>query len=141
MPPLLMGIDKWLELLLTGPRSVRRELLEKCSDYAIRRIQALRAVGVDLIAYTNPVASATFISAKQFHELAAEWVARDWQAGGPAGLVSSNGGARLNPTLKAIEAATGAQAFSICTMDDIAEARQKLNGEIGGAHVCTPVTQ
>ncbi len=75
LPALLMGIDRWLELLLTGPESLRKELLLKCSEYCVRMIQALREAGVHGVSYSNPVASADIITPSQFEEMALEGMA------------------------------------------------------------------
>jgi len=35
MPALLMGMDKWMELLMTGPEDLKQRLLEICSEFFI----------------------------------------------------------------------------------------------------------
>lgn len=123
LPAILMGIDRWLELLLTGPESLRKELLEKCSDFCIRLIQALRKAGVDGVSYSNPVGSADFFSVKQFKDLSLEWIVRDIQAVGPEGITYFNGGGRINPMLDTIIEHTGIVTYYINPLDDVAQAK------------------
>jgi len=123
MPAILMGIDKWLELLLTGPESLRKELLLKCSEFFIRMTQALRKAGVHGVSYSNPVASADFITVSQFKELALEWIIRDIRGVGPEGITYFNGGGRINPMLNLIIENTGIQTYYINPKDNVAEAK------------------
>lgn len=129
LPPMLMGMDKWLQLLLTGPKSLCRELLEKCSDFCIRHIRALREAGIDMIAYSNPVASATFLTLPQFRELALPWIRRDFEAVGTEGMVYFNGGGVINTQIELILEQTGVGAFYINPLDDIAEAKRIVGGK------------
>lgn len=129
MPPILMGMDKWLELLLTGSERYRKMLLEKCSDFCIMKMRALFKAGVDMIAYSNPVATASFINMKQFESMALEWIKRDINTLGPEGIVYFNGGGLLNPMIKRIQEQTHAGAFYIHPMDDIAQAKEIVAGQ------------
>jgi hypothetical protein len=49
-----MGAEKWLELLICGPFSLRDELLRKCSLFVQRHIQACRQAGAQLCVYAAP---------------------------------------------------------------------------------------
>ncbi|MDU0461048.1 MAG: uroporphyrinogen decarboxylase family protein [Geobacteraceae bacterium] len=129
LPPMLMGMDKWLQLLLTGPKSLCRELLEKCSDFCISHIRALRKAGIDMIAYSNPVASATFLTLPQFRDLALPWIQRDFDAVGTEGLVYFNGGGVINSQIGLILEQTGIGAFYINPLDDVTEAKRIVNGK------------
>lgn len=129
LPPMLMGMDKWLQLLLTGPRSLCRELLEKCSDFCIRHIRALRQAGVDMIAYSNPVASATFLTLPQFRELALPWIRREFEAVGTEGMVYFNGGGAITSQIGLIREQTGVGAFYLNPLDDIVEAKRIVDGK------------
>jgi len=128
-PALLMGIDRWLALLTGGPESLRRELLQKCSEFCIREIQALRKAGVDMVSYSNPVASADFITLSQFKDLALEWIIRDIEAVGPEGITYFNGGGRINPMLAPIIENTGIPAYYINPLDDVAEAKRIIGNK------------
>ncbi|WP_027362644.1 uroporphyrinogen decarboxylase family protein [Desulfospira joergensenii] len=128
MPPILMGMDGWLDLMLTGPEKTRKLLLKKCSDFCIMKMKALFQAGVDMIAYSNPVATASFISLAQFEAMALEWIKRDINALGPRGIVYFNGGGLLNPMIKPILEHTGAGVFYIHPMDDIVQAKEIVAG-------------
>jgi len=130
LPAILMGIDKWLDLLLNGPVSLRQELLHKCSDFCTRLIEALRKAGADSVAYSNPVGSADFFTLQQFRELSLEWVVKDMATVGPQGITYFNGGGRINPMIPDILEHTEIGAYYIHPMDDIAEAKQ-IVGERG----------
>lgn len=130
LPAVLMGIDKWLDLLLNGPASLRKELLEKCSDFCIRLIRALRDAGADGVSYSNPVGSADFISLDQFKELSLEWIIRDIRSAGPEGITYFNGGGRINPMLESVIEHTGILVYYINPLDDIIEAK-KIIGDRG----------
>lgn len=124
LPAILMGIDAWMNLLLNGPESLRRELLEKCSDFCTRLIMALRAAGADGVSYSNPVGSADFFTLEQFRTICLEWVVRDIEAVGPEGITYFNGGGRINPMLDDIITHTGITVYYINPFDDVAEAKQ-----------------
>jgi len=128
LPAILMGIDKWLTLFLTGPEIIRNELLEKCSDFCRKMIRALRDAGIDMISYANPVATASFITAEQFKELALEWVMKDINEVGPQGIVYFNGGGKLNPMIDTILENTNIGAYYISPQDDLSEAKQIIKG-------------
>lgn len=123
LPAILMGIDKWLDLLLNGPESLRKELLEKCSNFCIRLINALREVGADGVSYSNPVGSADFFNIDQFKELSLEWIIRDIKTAGPDGITYFNGGGRINPMLDSLIEHTGILTYYINPLDDVAEAK------------------
>ncbi|HEY3489280.1 MAG TPA: uroporphyrinogen decarboxylase family protein [Candidatus Deferrimicrobiaceae bacterium] len=129
LPSILMGMDHWMRLLLTGPVSLREELLSKCSDFCTRQVRALREAGADFVAYTNPVASADFLTPRLFRELALPTICRDIEAVGPAGIVYFCGGGRILPTIAPIREATGLDAFYLNPFDDVAEAKRLLAGQ------------
>lgn len=129
LPALLMGISGWMELFLCGDPKLRAMLLEKCSLFCSRQIQALREAGADLIVYTNSVATANFISLTQFKTLALPTIISDLQSAGAGGIVYFNGGGRINPHLSTLVEQTGLRAFYINPFDDIAEAKAALGGQ------------
>lgn len=126
LPAILMGIGPWLDLLLNGPESLRRELLGKCSDFCTALVRAYREAGVDGVSYSNPVASADFLTMTQFEELALEWIERDLSRVGPEGITYFNGGGRINPMIEPILERTGVSVFYINPRDDIAEAKRVI---------------
>lgn len=130
LPAILMGIDKWLDLLINGPKSLRKELLQKCSDFCIKLIKALRATGADGVSYSNAVGSADFFSLEQFKDLSLEWIVRDIDAVGPEGITYFNGGGRINPMIDTIIKHTGITTYYINPLDDTAQAK-KIIGDRG----------
>ena len=128
LPAMLMGIEGWISLFLSGDPVRREQLLAKCSLFCSRQIAALREAGADLIVYVNPVASANFLTLPRFRERALPWIARDMGPAGPAGVVYFNGGGRINPMLDDIASATGIGAYYLNPYDDIVEAKQMLAG-------------
>ncbi|MDC7234037.1 MAG: uroporphyrinogen decarboxylase family protein [Spirochaetales bacterium] len=130
MPAILMGIEKWMELLFTPQAGEAVNLLyEKCSQFVNLRCQALLEAGVDMIIYNNPLASAAFITADEFKKKALPWIHKDVQTTGTAGMVYFNGGGEINPMLPALVEHSGFGAFYINPMDDIREAKQIVNGK------------
>ncbi len=123
LPSVLIGMDKWLEMLHLGPVPRRDQLLEKCSDFCIRHTRALREAGVDLIPYTNPLGSADFIDGEFFRETALPWIKKDIEGMGTDGIVYFGGGARLNPNIDSLIRHTGISVYYTNPMDDPAEAK------------------
>ena len=62
LPAILLGMEKWMELLLCGPAELRDELLTKCSDFFRSEIAPYREAGADVLLYSNPFGSADFLS-------------------------------------------------------------------------------
>lgn len=129
LPALLMGISGWMELFLCGDPLLRSLLLEKCSLFCRRQIQALREAGADLIVYTNSVATANFITLTQFRNLALPAILSDLQAAGTEDVVYFSGGGRINPHLSILLEQTGLRAFYINPFDNISEAKAALAGQ------------
>jgi uroporphyrinogen decarboxylase len=52
LPAILMGMDKWMELLMSKKGELvelREELLRKCSDFFQKEIAAYRAAGANVL--------------------------------------------------------------------------------------------
>jgi uroporphyrinogen decarboxylase len=94
LPAMLMGMEKWMELLLSGPEDVRDELLRKCSDFCRQELAAYREGGANVLVYSTPFGSTELIGKKRFRELSLPWMRRDLEPGGTAGVVYYCGGAR-----------------------------------------------
>ncbi|TWJ18980.1 uroporphyrinogen decarboxylase family protein [Geobacter argillaceus] len=128
LPPILIGMDRWLNLLFNGPAALCRELLEKCSLFCRRYLAALRSAGADLITYVNPVASATFLSDRQFSELALPWVQRDFADGRTGDIVYFNGGGRIGPQIARLADTFPFAAYYLSPQDDIHRAKADVAG-------------
>ncbi|MDD2725218.1 MAG: hypothetical protein PHH59_14515 [Methylovulum sp.] len=59
-------MEKWLELLMLGPADVRDLLLEKCSDFFRKEIEAYRQAEADVLVYADPYGSTDTIPMKLF---------------------------------------------------------------------------
>jgi uroporphyrinogen decarboxylase len=123
LPALLMGMEKWLELLLTGPADLRDELLRKCSDFCRREIAAYRAAGANVLVYSTPFGSTSFVGMKRFREMILPWMKRDLADNGPANIVYYCGMAPFNDVIEPVLAELGIGSYYISPMADLAEAK------------------
>lgn len=128
LPAILIGMEKWYELMLLGPFELRDQLLEKCVLFNKKLVAFLRKAGIEMIAYGNPLSSPEFITNQQFKELCLPWIKKDIEAFGTDGIVYFNGGGPINPTLNDVIKETGLGAFYIHPDDDIKEAKSIING-------------
>ena len=128
LPAILMGMEKWLELLICGPADARDALLAKCSLFFQREIAALRAAGADIFVYSNPYGSTDIIPLKLFEELSLPWMERDLAPGGVDGVVYYCGGARMNMVISSVIDRLKLKTFYLSPMDSIAEAKELVAG-------------
>ena len=128
LPAILMGMEKWLELLLTGPADVRDILLAKCSDFFRKEITAYRNAGADIFVYSNPFGSTDFLPTKLFAELSLPWMERDLKPVGTQGVVYYCGGARLNPVIDRVLNRLEISAYYLSPMDDISQGKKIIAG-------------
>jgi len=128
LPALLMGMEKWIELLFLGPPDVRDRLLEKCHTFFTREVAAFRNAGADVIVYSNPFGSTDFVPMRFFTERSLPWIERDIRAIGAAGVVYYCGMARFNNVINAVFERTGIGVYYISPLDDLAEANRILAG-------------
>lgn len=128
LPAILMGMDKWMELLLLGPASVRDELLEKCHQFFVQEMLAMRASGADVLVYSNPFGSTDIVPMKFFRERSLPWIERDIQAVGPQGLVYYCGMAAFKPVIDTVLRRTGIGVYYLSPFDDIRESKAIIAG-------------
>lgn len=124
LPAILLGMERWMELLLCGPASLRDELLGKCSDFCRVELAAYREAGADVVLYSNPFGSADFLPWRLIQELALPWMERDLAPGGVEGIVYYCGSSRLNAVMTEVLARTGITSYYLSPLDDLAEARR-----------------
>ena len=124
LPAILLGMEKWMELLLGGPALLREELLAKCSDFCRVEIAAYREAGADVILYSNPFGSADFLPVRLIGERSHPWMERDLAPGGVEGIVYYCGSSRINTVLPDVLARTGIGTYYLSPLDDVAEARR-----------------
>jgi len=128
LPAILMGMEKWMQLLMMGPHDLRDELLTKCSDFFRKQVAAYRAAGADVLVYSNPFGSTDFIPRKFFNELSLPWMERDLGPGGTSGIVYYCGSARFNNVIDAVIRRLGIGVFYLSPMDDIAAGKRLIAG-------------
>lgn len=128
LPAILLGMERWMELLLCGPAALRDELLAKCSDFFRKEIAAYREAGADVLLYSNPFGSTDLLPMRLIEELSLPWMERDLAPGGVEGVVFYCGSSRLNAVIPEVLARTGISAYYLSPLDDIGEAR-RLVGE------------
>jgi len=126
LPILLMGMEKWMELVLSGPADIRDELMRKCSDFCQQEIKALRQGGAHVILYATSFGSPYFIPKKMISDWAMPWMQQDLKEGG-GGIVYYCGGA---PMLAAVDQAIeqlGVGVYYISPLDDLSKAKDIIN--------------
>lgn len=128
LPALLMGMEKWLPLLLNGPTEPRDEILAKCHDVFVKEVAAYRQAGADVLIYSNPFGSTDIVPPKFIRERSLPWIRRDVEAVGVDGLVYYCGSARFNRVIGDVHAATGLKAWYLSPLDDVAEGKAAIAG-------------
>jgi uroporphyrinogen decarboxylase len=128
LPVLLMGMEKWLELLLLGPAEARDELLRKCHEFFVKEVAAYRQAGADVLVYSNPFGSTDTVPMKFFMSQSLPWIERDIRAVGTSGLVYYCGMSRMNPVIETVIKHTGIGVYYVSPLDDLAEAKRIIGG-------------
>jgi uroporphyrinogen decarboxylase len=128
MPAMIMGMEKWLPLLLNGPADVRDRLLEKCHELFVKVVAAYRAEGADVLVYSNPFGSTDFVPRSYFNDHSLPWIKKDIEAAGAAGMVYYCGSARFNKVIDAVVTETGISCYYLSPLDDVAEGKAAIAG-------------
>lgn len=123
LPAILMGMDKWMELLMLGPVDVRELLLTKCCDFFQKQAAAYRAAGANVLIYATPFGSTYFVGMKRFMEFSMPRMQRDLAAGGVANMVYYCGMAPFNNVIEQVMSTLGIGVHYISPMDSLAEAK------------------
>lgn len=123
LPAILMGMEKWMELLFMGPKAVRDELLSKCHDFFVKELKAYRRAGADVLVYSNPFGSTDTVPMKFFMESCLPWIEKDIAAVGTRGIVYYGGMSCLNRVLDTVLKRTGIGVCYLSPLDDIAQAK------------------
>lgn len=126
LPALLMGMDKWFELLFFGPSEVRDELLSKCNAFFHKEIAAYRNAGADIILYANPFGSTDFVPLKQFNNLSMPWMKKDLEPVGIDDVVYYCGSSRMNNVIASVFEQLDIKTFYLSPDDNITEAKKIL---------------
>ena len=128
LPSILMGTEKWLELLLWGPAALRDELLEKCSLFAQRHIQACRQAGAELIIYAAPFSTPGMLPAALCRNLGYPWLERDLKMAGTKDIVLYGGGMPIGPILQEALKRLPFSACYLSPLDDIVACKGVIDG-------------
>jgi uroporphyrinogen decarboxylase len=123
LPAILMGMDKWMELLLLGPTDLRDELMRKCSEFFQKEVAAYRAAGANVLIYSTPFGSPSIVGKKRFQEFSLPWMKRDLAPGGVGGLVYYCGMAPFNNVITQVMSELNINIHYISPMADLAEAK------------------
>ena len=129
LPAILMGMEKWLELVLTGPVDVRDELVRKCSLFFQKEIAAYRAAGANVLIYSTPFGSPTFLGMKRFQEFVMPAMQRDLAPGGFGGVVYYCGMAPFNNVITQVKSTLDIHLHYISPLADLAEAKQLIGAQ------------
>jgi len=128
LPALLMGMEKWMDMLLSGPFDLRDELLAKTSDFFRKQLTAYRNAGANIFIYSNPFGSPYFVPAKMFENLSMPWMQNDLRNMDTSGIVYYCGGAGMNQVIDRVIEKLGLSTFYLSPFDDIAEGKKIIAG-------------
>lgn len=128
LPALLMGMEKWIELLLLGPAELRDALLTKCSAYVRAHLAALRKAGADILFYASPFASTDIVPKKVITKLTFPWMLRDLEGDPMDGLVFFCAMARVNNALNLAIDKAGFRNVFLSPLDDVTEGKRIVAG-------------
>jgi uroporphyrinogen decarboxylase len=123
LPTILMGMEAWLDLLLSGPADLRDDLLRKCSLFFQKEAAAYRASGANVLIYSTPFGAPSFLGMKGFREIVLPWMKRDLEPGGMGGMVYYCGMAPFNSVIEQVLDGLGFGVFYISPLADLAEAK------------------
>lgn len=128
LPILLMGFEKWMELLFYGPESVRDELLAKCSLFYKKELEAHRKAGANVLIYSNPFGSTDMVSMKKFDEFVMPWMEKDLEGIDKAGIVYYCGTSPFNNVIDKVITRLGLSVFYLSPLSDVAEGKKIVAG-------------
>jgi uroporphyrinogen decarboxylase len=126
MPALLMGMDKWMELLMTGPADLRDHLLDLCSQFFQQEVAAYRAAGANVLVYSTPFGSHYFVGKKRFESFSMPSMKRDLAPGGVGGIVYYCGMAPFNEVIPAVMDELDIAIHYVSPLADLAEAKHLI---------------
>lgn len=130
LPALLMGMERWLELLMTGPCDLVDALLMICSDFFQKEVAAYRAVGANVLVYSTPFGSIHFVGKKRFEQFSLPWMQRDLAPGGVGGIVYYCGMAPFNDVIGQVMDKLDVNVHYISPLADLTEAKAIVNGRL-----------
>ena len=135
IPPLVIGIEAWLEALLSEPDTARA-LMDRWTPFCVDLANAMLGDGATLIALTANFANPTIVPPRVTQGIARPVLEAAFGAmKGP--IILHHGGAQLAPHLEGYIGLPNVAAYFVDAKDSLTEARQTL-GEapvlIGNLH-------
>ncbi|PPD35771.1 MAG: uroporphyrinogen decarboxylase [Methylomonas sp.] len=127
LPAILMGMDKWMELLLMGPADLRDALLRKCNQFVKQNITALSAAGANVLIYSSPFGSTYFVNKKILQSLIMPWMQQDLQPGGVHDVVYYCGMAPFNDVIDDVFEQLQIKCHYISPLADLAVAKRIIH--------------
>ncbi|MDP3538195.1 MAG: uroporphyrinogen decarboxylase family protein [Azonexus sp.] len=130
LPALLMGMDKWMELLMSGPADLRDHLLAKCAEFYQKEVAAYRAAGANVLVYSSPFGTVYFVGRNRFDSLAMPWMKRDLAPGGVGNIVYYCGMAPFNAVIPDVMNELNIAIHYVSPLDNLAEAKSIINARL-----------
>jgi uroporphyrinogen decarboxylase len=127
LPALLMGMDKWFDLLYSDDEA-RDVLLEKCLLFFQKEVEAYRTLGADVVLYSNPFGSTDVVPMKTFQSLSLKWMRKEFNLIGVHDVVYYCGMARMGEVIEQIISEFGIKAFYLSPLDDLGKAIKVISG-------------
>lgn len=124
LPIMLMGMERWMELLFIGPPDLRELLLEKCFSFFVKEVAAYRHLGADVLVYSNPFGSTDTVPMKYFTDHSLPWIIREVEAVGARDMVYYCGMSRFNRVIDIVIQKTDFRSFYISPLDDLSQAKK-----------------
>jgi uroporphyrinogen decarboxylase len=132
LPALLMGMDQWMTLLLTGPVDLRDLLLTQCSDFFQKEVAAYRAAGANVLIYSTPFGSSYFVGKKRFASFSLPWMQRDLAPGGVSGIVYYCGMAPFNEVIPQVMDVLDINIHYLSPLASLAEGKAIIDARLPG---------
>lgn len=126
MPVMLMGLENWLDLLLTDYDEANK-LIEKLSAFFIQLTDMFFAAGASMVVLPGIFINPKIITAKLAEEVAENVNETFGQVKGP--LVLHSGGAKMQSFLDSYKGLNNVAGFVINSDDNLKKVREKLTGK------------
>lgn len=128
LPAMLMGFERWLNLLLFGEEELREKLLRLTRDFCVSWANAQLDAGADAIGFFDPLATSDMLTREQFlrfdFELARETISK---IKGPVAYAGAGG--RFQHIIDLLPK-TGAAAVVISSKDDLGSVKRNVGEKI-----------
>ena len=137
LPAILMGMEKWIELLMMGPVDVRDRLLEKCSLFFRRQYAAYAAAGANVFLYSTPFGSTYLVGRKRFDTWALPWMKRDLADLDRGGIVYYCGMTPFSDVIPTVMDELGVTIHYLSPLEDLHAAKTEIAAHSGARPALT----